>query len=200
MTPTPEVRPGSGGGILIEFSGLPGTGKSTLARQLALRTRAVLLRIDEIEAAMRRNNLTPEQTGVAAYSVAHDLAAGHLRRGLTVIADAVSPVEAARAGWRELARDCGARHRVIETHCPDTAEHRRRVEERVAASIADTPGWSPPTWPDVEKRIAEYRPRTDERLVVDTTGPLATSHRLVAEYVGEVGEAEHVGQVGEVSQ
>lgn len=183
MTPTPEARPGVDGGILIEFGGLPGTGKSTLARHLALRTRAVLLRVDEIEAALRRNSLTPEQTGLASYSVAHDLAASHLRRGLTVIADAVNPVEAARAGWRELARDCGARHKVIETQLPDTAEHRRRVEERAAAHAPDTPGWSPPTWPDVERRAAEYQPRTDERLVVDTTGPLATSHRLVAEYV-----------------
>ena len=184
MTVTPEPRHGSDGGILIEFAGLPGTGKSTLARQLALRTRAVLLRIDEIEAALRRNNLTAEQTGVASYSVAHDLAAGHLSRGLTVIADAVNPVEAARAGWRELARDCGARHKVIETRCPDPAEHRRRVEERAAAHSAATPGWSPPTWPDVEKRAAEYQPRTDERLIVDTTSPLATSHQLIAEYLG----------------
>ena len=188
MTPTPEARPGTDGGILIEFGGLPGTGKSTLARHLALRTRAVLLRVDEIEAALRRNSLTPEQTGLASYSVAHDLAASHLRRGLTVIADAVSPVEAARAGWRELARDCGARHKVIETQLPDTAEHRRRVEERAAAHAPDTPGWSPPTWPDVERRAAEYRPRTDERLVVDTTGPLAASHRLVAEYLGDVSQ------------
>src|ERR1700722_16782873 len=101
VTPVPSLRPA--GGTLIEFGGLPGTGKSTLAQRLALRTGAVLLRVDEIEAAMRRNNLTPEQTGVAAYSVAHDLAASHLRRGLTVIADAVNAVEAARAGWRELA-------------------------------------------------------------------------------------------------
>ena len=64
-------------GTLIEFGGLPGTGKSTLARQLAERTRAVLLRIDEIEAAMRRNGLTPDQTGITAYSVAHDVAGSH---------------------------------------------------------------------------------------------------------------------------
>lgn len=183
MTATPAPDPGSGGGILIEFGGLPGTGKTTLAQQVAQQTRAVLLRVDEIEAAMRRNNLTPEQTGVAAYSVAQDLAASHLHRGLTVIADAVSPVEAARAGWRELARECGARHMVIETQCPDTAEHRRRVEQRAAAHSASTPGWRQPTWPDVQRRAAEYQPRTDHRLVVDTTGPITTSHQLVARYL-----------------
>src|SRR5690242_21265769 len=109
-------------GTLIEFGGLPGTGKSTLAKHLAERSGAVWLRIDEIEAAMRRNGLTAEQTGVAAYSVAHDVAANHLARGLTVIADAVNPVAEARAGWRHLAGSAGARHLVVETVCPDPAE------------------------------------------------------------------------------
>lgn len=175
--------PARGGGTLIEFGGLPGTGKSTLALHLAARTGAVLLRVDEIEAAMRRNNLTPEQTGVAAYSVAHDLAAGHLLRGLTVIADAVNPVEDSRAGWRELARACGVRHRIIEVCCPDAAEHRRRVEQRAADPGAHPAGWFLPGWPDVQRRAEEYQPRYFDRLVVDTTEPLDACHERVARYV-----------------
>jgi predicted kinase len=183
-TSAPSPSPDPDGGTLIEFGGLPGTGKSTLARHLAQRTGAVLLRVDEIEAAMRRNDLTADQTGIAAYSVAHDLAASHLRRGLTVIADAVNPVEAPRAAWRELARDCGARHEVVEAHCSDTAEHRRRVDHRAASHTHDLPGWSYPTWPEVQRRAEEYQPRTDERLVVDTAGPIDAGHRQVALYLG----------------
>jgi predicted kinase len=180
MTENPIPRPEAGGGVLVEFGGLPGVGKSTLAHHLALRTGAVLLRVDEIEAALRRNGLTPEQTGVAAYSVAHDVAASHLRRGLIVIADAVNPVEAARAGWRGLARDCAARHRIVEVWCSDAAEHRRRVERRVAGQ----PGCSYPTWPQVQRRAEEYQPRSCDRLVVDTSGPVEACHREVAGYLG----------------
>lgn len=194
-------------GVLIEFGGLPGTGKSTLAKHLAARTNAVLLRVDEIESAMRRNNLTPQQTGIAAYSVAHDLAASHLKRGMTVVADAVNPVEEARAGWRGLAAECGAVHHVVEVCCPDEAEHRRRVESRVTAdrrwdrdpaptpprlnasepapdAAADLPGWVYPTWAEVCAGAAEYQPRTDHRLTVDTTELLDHNHRLIASYVG----------------
>ena len=39
--------------MLIIFSGLPGSGKSTIARALAKRLGAVYLRIDTIEQAIR---------------------------------------------------------------------------------------------------------------------------------------------------
>ena len=172
-----------GAGLLVEFGGLPGTGKSTLARRLAVDTAAVWLRIDEIEGALRRNGLTAAQTGVAAYSVAHDIAASHLRRGLTVIADAVNPVAEARAGWCALAEAAGSRHVVIETVCPDSAEHRRRVETRPA----DLPGWSYPDWSEVRRAVAAYQPRTDDRLVVDTTRAADESYGAILDHLGPAG-------------
>ena len=168
------------GGVLIEFGGLPGTGKSTLAERLAISIGAVWLRIDEIESAMRRHGLTAAQTGIPAYSVAHDVAANQLRRGLTVIADAVNPVEEARAAWRTLAEVTGARHRVIETRCRDLAEHRRRVEQR----ISDLPGWTYPGWDQVSERMASYQPRTDDRLILDTSNPVEFCQQQITGYLG----------------
>jgi predicted kinase len=165
--------------MLIEFCGLPGTGKSTLARALARQSQAVLLRIDEIEAGMRRSGLPAEQTGIAAYSVAHDLAASHLARGMLVIVDAVSPVEDARAAWRGVAAEQGVAHLIVETVCPDLDEHRRRVENRAN----DLRGHRLPVWEQVRERAAEYQPRTDDRLVLDTTQDVDRCARQVADYV-----------------
>jgi predicted kinase len=151
--------------MLIQICGLPGTGKSTLAARLAERRPVVLLGIDTIEAAMWRNGLTPEQTGVAAYSVAHAVALPHLRRGQTVVADAVSAVGPARQGWRGTAEHAGVPLRVVETVCPDPAEHRRRVDTRTS----DIPGFPLPTWEQVETlATTRYETRADDRLVVDT--------------------------------
>jgi predicted kinase len=157
-------------GMLIEFGGLPGTGKSTLAGRLAERSGAVWLRIDEIEGAMRRNGLTAAQTGVTAYSIAHDLAAGHLRRGLTVIADAVNPVAAARLGWRDLAESVRARHVVIETSCPE--------RDRLARIARREPDGLVPLTADA------YEPRADDRLRVDTTRPLEECRAAVVRHAG----------------
>jgi predicted kinase len=162
--------------VLVEFCGLPGTGKTTLSRLVAGERGAVLLRVDAIEAALRRNGLVP---GPAGYSVAHDLAGSHLARGFDVVVDAVSPIEEARAGWRELAREVGADHRVVETRCADLDEHRRRVTTR----DSDLPGLVYPDWDGVLDRMREYQPRTDDRLVVDTTRPVDACHHEIAGYL-----------------
>ena len=165
-------------GTLIEFGGLPGSGKSTLAGHLAERSGAVWLRIDEIEGAMRRNGLTADQTGVTAYSVAHDVAASHLRRGLTVIADAVNPVAAARLGWRDLARSVQARHLVVETSCPEPARLARIAQREPATP---TP---PPAAVLVPLPADAYEPRTDARLLIDTTRPLEECQADVIRHAG----------------
>lgn len=165
--------------MLIQICGLPGTGKSTLAARLAERRPVVLLGIDTIEAAMWRNGLTPDQTGVAAYSVAHAVALPHLRRGQTVVADAVSAVGPARQGWRGTAEHAGVPLRVIETVCPDPAEHRRRVDTRTS----DIPGFPLPTWEQVRTLAARYESRGDDRLVLDTRRDPDTCVQEVLDYL-----------------
>jgi predicted kinase len=163
---------------LVVFGGLPGTGKTTIARAAAARLRGAFVRVDEVEAAMWRAGIGQEQpTGLAAYVVAEAIAEGCLRAGTPVIVDAVNPVEEARRGWRELAQRVGAALRVVEVVCADSAEHRRRVEQR----RADVDGHEVPTWQQVTSR--EYEPWSEERLVLDTSSPDFDCIAAVEDYV-----------------
>lgn len=169
MEPGPQPK-------LVVFSGLPGTGKSTLAAALARAMAAPLFAVDPIEASMWRSGLPSTMTGVAAYGIVATLADEHLRRGQSVIVDAVNPVEAARAPWRALARRYQADLKIIECICSDTAAHR----ERIAARVRAIAGMPEVTWDDVERRRAEYEPWSDARLVIDTAGhDPARSHAAV---------------------
>ncbi|MDP1881304.1 MAG: AAA family ATPase, partial [Bradyrhizobium sp.] len=137
---------------LIVLSGLPGSGKSTLAEGLSRTLSIPVFSVDPIEAAMWRSGLAKQSTGIAAYDVAIALADEHLRLGHSVIADAVNPVEAPRAAWRNLAAKYRADLRIIECVCADEAVHRQRVEAR----IRNIDGMPEVTWARVLERRSEY--------------------------------------------
>ena len=160
---------------LIVLSGLPGSGKSTVAEGLSRTISIPLFSIDPIEAAMWRGGLSKDQTGIAAYDVAIALADEHLRLGHSVIVDAVNPIEAPRAAWRSLAAKYRAEMKIIECVCADEAVHRQRIEARVR-NIAGMPEV---TWDRVQRRRAEYEAWTDARLTLDTSAKSAD--QLIAE-------------------
>ena len=140
---------------LVILAGLPGSGKSTLAEGLSRHFSLPLFSVDPIEAAMWRGGLPRDQTGIAAYTVAQALAEEHLRLGHSVVIDAVNPVEAPRAAWRNLAAKYRTDLAIIECVCVDAeATHRRRIEARMRA----IEGMSEVTWAGVEKRRTEYKP------------------------------------------
>jgi predicted kinase len=104
---------------LIVLSGLPGSGKSTLADGLSRILSMPVFSVDPIKAAMWRGGLAKAQTGIAAYGVAITLADEYLRLGHSVVVDAVNPVEAPRAAWRNLAAKYRADLRIIKCVCAD---------------------------------------------------------------------------------
>ncbi len=145
--------------MLIILGGRPGSGKTSLARALALQLGAVHLRLDSIEQALGRSGL--EKIGAAGYGIAQALATDNLRLGRMVIADSVNPVAASRQGWRDAAAAGGQGYIEIELTCSDAAEYRRRVETRQP----DIPGHVLPDWAAVEQcRYEAWSPD----LVIDT--------------------------------
>ena len=145
--------------MLVIFSGLPGVGKTSIARALATATGAVHLRIDSIEQALRGCGWTVEGEG---YAVAYVVAEDNLRLGRIVIADSVNPWPLTRDAWRAVATRAGVRAIEIEIVCSDTEIHRHRVESRVA----DIPGHTVPSWREVTER--DYRPWDRERMMIDS--------------------------------
>ena len=91
--------------MLIVFGGLPGTGKTTIARELARQIGAVHLRIDSIEQALRDCGAkVGNSMDEAGYRVACAVAADNLSIGRTVIADSVNPLPVTRNAWLEIGK------------------------------------------------------------------------------------------------
>jgi predicted kinase len=153
-----------GSAVLIIFAGLPGTGKTTLATEIARRIEATYLRIDSIEQAMTNSSLKIHPIGDAGYMAGYALAEDNLRIGGTVVADSVNPWEISRTYWLDVAERTSHDAVEIEVVCSDPIEHQLRIETRKT----NIPGLKLPTWQDVLDR--DYHPWNRDHVVIDTAG------------------------------
>jgi predicted kinase len=149
---------------LIVFAGLPGTGKSSVARELAGKLDAIWLRIDSIEQAIRDSAVLPGSIDDIGYRVAFAVAGDNLRLGRVIVTDSVNDWMVTRDAWRDLGVRAGARVVEVEMVCSDPQEHRRRIETRAI----DVPGLVAPDWAAVMAR--DYQRWNREHLTIDTAG------------------------------
>jgi predicted kinase len=150
-------------GTLYIFSGLPASGKSTLAKELAKKIQGTYLRIDTMEQGLK------DLCGISSiegegYRLTYLLAQDNLRLGNKVIADSVNPWELTRKEWNQVATDVGAHFQNIEIICSDPIEHRHRVENRKVG----VKNLKLPTWEQVINR--DYHQWNMQRIQIDTAG------------------------------
>lgn len=157
------AQEGNGRPVLLVLGGLPGAGKTSVARRWAQAHRAAHVRVDTVEQALVRAG-ADHDLGPQGYAAAYEVAADQLRLGLDVVADSVNPLPVTRQAWQSVADRTGARLLEVELTCTNPAEHRRRVEER----DADIAGHVLPEWAGVTDR--DYQPWAQAALRIDTAG------------------------------
>ena len=146
------------------FSGLPGAGKTTLAKAISSRLKAVYLRVDTVEQGLR--DLCNYQVEGEGYRLSYRIASDNLELGNIVVADSCNPIMLTRREWQEVASSRGIPYTNIEIVCSDLKEHQNRIESRVT----DVNGLILPSWQDVIDR--EYDQWETERVKVDTASRL----------------------------
>jgi predicted kinase len=168
---------------VIIFTGLSGTGKSTLAERVARTVGAPAFAGDWL-----MGGLKPAHAALGKLDRSEYIAAwfGLLRTLVTrqlmldqsaVVDDMVSDSQFTL--WRETAEHFSARLLLIECVCSDPAVHRARIEGRVRG----IPGWHEVGWDHVERMRAEVPPLTMDRLIVDAMDPVEDNLRRVLSYI-----------------
>lgn len=148
---------------LIVFAGMPGSGKTTLARMTAQHLRLPVFSKDRVQRVLRDHHLAAENTGDGYYIIL-DQADEQLALGVSVILDATFPLDHFRLVASETAARHQARFCAIYCTCSDDAVWQERMESRVHY----IPGWRPVGWADVLRMRGYYQPWGDNALMVDS--------------------------------
>jgi hypothetical protein len=164
------------GPLLVLVTGLPGTGKSTMAGVAAVELGAPVLGHDwamsglrpypEVQEALDAMGLRGHR-GVG-WSILWALARSQLRRGQPVVLDGVARAPEV-AETRALAREEGAPSFVVLAECSDSEAHRSRIEGRRRG----IPGWYELDWDHVARARGEWEPLDDTDVVLEATGTVA---------------------------
>jgi hypothetical protein len=176
---------------LVLVTGLPGTGKSTVAEAIADRIGAPVLAHDwamsalrpypEVQSALDRMPMGHRAVG---WSTLHALARSQLRAGRSVILDGVARADELRT-CREIAHDEDASMVVIATQCSDPSVHRSRVEGRQRL----IPNWHELDWVGVVPSRATWESPDDADLSLDAASDwndnLALLNNLFADGEGK---------------
>ncbi|HEX2993424.1 MAG TPA: AAA family ATPase [Anaerolineales bacterium] len=167
---------------LIIFSGLPGTGKSTLAEAIGQDLGIPVFAKDWLEAILVQNGVNPILKSNPPKSIGYELltvlAERQLRLAQSAILDSVAGSQTIRTAWRQLSEQYEADWRVIECICSDEAVHRARLQDR----HRNIPGWHELEWSEVERVKGYYSPWVGERLVLDMIDPLALNLSKTRKY------------------
>ncbi len=156
--------------LLIVFAGLPGTGKSSLARAVARELHAVYLDKDTIKdrvmalAQQMKWEDGAKWAGPLSYELLVDLARDNLTLGRTVVLDSPAAYQLFRDKVKQLARALKVNLRLIECICTDE----RLLRQRVEARGQDLPDYRTRDWSAYQREREKFEQLTDRRLVVDT--------------------------------
>ncbi len=162
---------------LLLLCGLPGTGKSRLARQLAARLPLVVVSSDEVRLWLfPEPRQTPEEHAVV-HRTCHMLVEDLLNEGHSVVVDATNLRHRHRERYYRLADACGARLLIVQTTAsPEVV--RARLQGRAEGVLADF--GSRADWEVYRMYMGQMEPIRRPHRVVDTSGDVTAAVEEIA--------------------
>jgi predicted kinase len=166
--------------LLVLITGVPGSGKSTVAEVAGRALGAPVLAHDWAMSGLRP---FPEVQAVldtmgfrghrgVGWSLLWALARSQLRMGSSVVLDGVARQPEVE-GTRQVAAEEGVGCAVVMTSCPDAGVHRARIEGRQR----QIPHWYELDWDHVERARSSWVPPPGLDLVLDTGASLEANAR-----------------------
>ncbi|MCJ7666747.1 MAG: ATP-binding protein [Anaerolineae bacterium] len=164
--------------VLLLLSGLPGTGKSFLARRLAEALPFVIIESDVVRKILFPQPLYTAQESRWVHRTCHALMAKLLKRGVRVIYDATNLIEYHREIVYRIAQKAGARLVVVKTVASEEV-----VRERLRARQEEARELSDADWRVYRRMASRQEQVSHPHLVIDTSEDLEEAVAKVLRFI-----------------
>jgi predicted kinase len=180
--------------VLVQLSGVPGAGKSTLARGLAQRRGMVVLDTDVVKSSLIGSRIPVGEAGGPAYAAVLALATDLLAQGHEVVIDSPCRYPELVAEGQRVATHAGLPYALVELWAADPARLLGRLDDRVprASQVASATepvpgtGWESGTPEDTLRGWQEQLVRPDVGwLRVDAFAPPETTLSEVLAFLAD---------------
>jgi hypothetical protein len=181
-----RTTPPAGATSLIVVTGIPGTGKSTIAESVGSALAIPVFGFDWVLGAIVPRLPGVVETPVLAamgFELLITLALRQLAMGQSAILDLPGEDPAGQRRLESLAERFTARLKVIECICSDLQQHRQRVEGRQR----HIPGWNQtvPWSPRLLARRETFRHWDADTLVLDAVDAAEQNIRRALEFIAQ---------------
>lgn len=166
-----EPRQAAETGDIVVVCGLPGVGKTTVAKAIAEAVDGAVLRTDVIRQELVENPVYTAAEKERVYDELFERAREHLTDGRTVVLDGTYRKRIYRDRARSVAAALDTGFELVNVQCDESVVERRIAEREDDASEADFAVY--------EQYRDSFEPFVGDHLSIDNSGALETTRRQV---------------------
>jgi len=168
--------------LLVVVFGLPGTGKTFLARELAHELGLVHINTDNTRRKILKRPGYTDKEKELVYDKMFEFVLDYLRRGKGVVVDGTFYREEFREKLRKIAREANTKPVFVELTAPEAVVRKRTIERKKRGSESDA------DFSVYGKIRQEFEPLKEPHLVIDSTAALLKQVERVRFHLQRLGK------------
>jgi len=167
--------------VVIQMAGFPGSGKSTISKEVAKRLNAIVIDKDILKSSMLENGLSNETSSKLAYDVMFDLGKFYLEQGRSIVLDTPCYYDEIIENGMKLSKDYNTEYKFLDCIVKDydIIDKRLKLRKNMTSQITK---YSLTGFENAKARAEKVRP-SNGYMKVDSSNLDDINYDLILEHL-----------------